>query len=79
MGKRLNKYGTLNLIKRLEKGESMKDIKKEIREHDILIAKEPGKIFDKCQSCGQKTVLVEDVMLCGPCCFGEAETTNGNW
>ena len=38
-----------------------------------------GKIQGKCESCGQDTILVEEVGLCGPCCFGEADTINGNW
>jgi len=42
-------------------------------------AKEPGKCLGECQSCGLETVLVEAVGLCGPCCFGEADTINGNW
>lgn len=32
-----------------------------------------------CMSCGFETFLVEDLGLCGPCCWGEAETINGNW
>ena len=31
-----------------------------------------------CQVCGQKPT-VHPVALCGPCCFGEAETAGGNW
>jgi ribosomal protein S14 len=42
-------------------------------------ATEDGKCFGECESCGQETVLVEEVNLCGPCCFGEADTINGNW
>ena len=38
-----------------------------------------GKSFGVCASCGLKTVLVKDVGLCGPCCFGEANTANGEW
>ncbi len=42
----------------------------------------------ECCNCGQSpTVVGEDVEtgekydteLCGPCCFGEAETFGGNW
>lgn len=43
------------------------------------IAKEEGKCFGECESCGFETVLVAEVGLCGPCCFGEADTINGNW
>lgn len=31
-----------------------------------------------CSNCGQKPT-VHPTGLCGPCCFGEAETANGNW
>lgn len=42
-------------------------------------AKEKGKSYGECEVCGSHTVLVEDLDLCGPCCFGEADTINGNW
>ncbi len=32
----------------------------------------------KCVSCGAKPT-VGNTDLCGPCCFGEAETAGGNW
>ncbi len=58
-----------------------RDIKleKEMNRRDRSIAKEEGKMFGECESCGFKTVLVAEVGLCGPCCFGEADTLNGNW
>ena len=31
-----------------------------------------------CEVCGQKPT-VHPTELCGPCCFGEAETIGGNW
>lgn len=31
-----------------------------------------------CENCGQKPT-VHPTGLCGPCCFGEAETAGGNW
>lgn len=31
-----------------------------------------------CECCGQKPT-VHPTGLCGPCCFGEAETAGGNW
>lgn len=31
-----------------------------------------------CTVCGSKPT-VGDVGLCGPCCFGEADTVGGNW
>lgn len=33
----------------------------------------------ECEVCGMNTLLVPEVCLCGPCCFGEADTLNGNW
>jgi ribosomal protein L37E len=32
----------------------------------------------ECSNCGQKPT-VHPTGLCGPCCFGEAETIGGNW
>lgn len=32
----------------------------------------------KCENCDEKPT-VGDLGLCGPCCFGEAETLGGNW
>lgn len=58
---------------------NIKKLKKEQEKMCREIAKEPGKMFGSCDSCEQETVLVEEVGLCGPCCFGEAETMNGNW
>ena len=31
-----------------------------------------------CEVCGSLPT-VHPTCLCGPCCFGEAETINGNW
>lgn len=31
-----------------------------------------------CEVCGNKPT-VGDLGLCGPCCFGEADTAGGNW
>lgn len=45
----------------------------------MMIARDPEKVFGKCESCEIETTLVKEVMLCGPCCFGEADTINGNW
>lgn len=56
-----------------------KKIEAQLRELDIEKSKEDGKVFGECESCGYETCLVEEVGLCGPCCFGEAETVNGNW
>jgi len=32
----------------------------------------------KCETCGASPV-VSGTGQCGPCCFGEADTVNGNW
>jgi len=32
----------------------------------------------ECETCGQKPT-VGSTGLCGPCCFGEADTAGGNW
>lgn len=32
-----------------------------------------------CDSCENEDVIVPEVGLCGPCCFGEAATAGGNW
>jgi len=32
----------------------------------------------KCSNCGQSPV-VPGIGLCGPCCFGEADTVDGDW
>jgi len=32
----------------------------------------------KCELCGDGPT-VGDTGLCGPCCFGEADTAGGNW
>ncbi len=31
-----------------------------------------------CQNCGELPT-VHPTELCGPCCFGEADTAGGNW
>lgn len=41
--------------------------------------KDGAKDWDtECQCCEAKPT-VHPTQLCGPCCFGEAETINGNW
>lgn len=69
----------MNLVERMNKGEKPEDLEKEILEHDKEVGKEKGKAFGFCESCGMETVLVEEVGLCGPCCWGEADRSNGNW
>lgn len=58
---------------------NIKKLEKEIKKVKKERAKEPGKVMGDCESCGSFTVLVEEVGLCGPCCFGEADTIMGNW
>jgi hypothetical protein len=33
---------------------------------------------EQCMNCGESPT-VHPTGLCGPCCFGEAETYGGNW
>jgi hypothetical protein len=41
--------------------------------------KQGDKNWDKgCVNCGEKPT-VHPTGLCGPCCFGEADTAGGNW
>lgn len=68
-----------DMVEALQSGLTVKQIEKELYKIDLEKAKEPDKCFGKCASCGYKTCLVEEVYLCGPCCFGEAATANGNW
>lgn len=56
-----------------------KQIEQQLKTHNVVRSKEKGKVFGSCESCGSDTCLVEEVGLCGPCCFGEADTINGNW
>lgn len=58
-----------------------KDLKleKELNRRNRTVAREEGKVLGECEVCGMETVLVEEVGLCGPCTFGEADTINGNW
>jgi len=74
-----NKHSIINIAKRLNAGESQESIEKEIEVVGKQRAKGKNKAWGECDSCEQTTVLVADVGLCGPCCFGEAETYNGNF
>lgn len=69
----------IDIIKRLNNGEKPEDIEKEIEVVGKKRAKGENKAWGECDSCEQTTVLVADVGLCGPCCFGESETYNGNF
>lgn len=69
----------IEIVEQLNSGKTIDQIEKELRVLDKKKVKEPGKIYGKCESCENLTCLVEEVGLCGPCCFGEAETANGNW
>ena len=57
----------------------MRNINKKIKELELSRSKEENKCLGKCECCGMSTVLVEDIGMCGPCTFGEADTINGNW
>lgn len=59
--------------------DNYKKLKQELRARDKKIGLQPGKEFGECESCGMETVLVEEIGMCGPCTFGEADTINGNW
>lgn len=63
----------------MTKTSETKKLERDIKKIEKIRSKEEGKIFGECESCGQMTVLVEEVGLCGPCCFGEADTIMGNW
>jgi ribosomal protein S14 len=63
----------------MSKGETVSSLRKEIKRVGMERAKENGKEFGECDSCGEKTVLDSELGMCGPCIWGEAETYNGNW
>ena len=69
----------LEMIKKMNNGMTQKELEAELRQIDLKKSKEKGKCFGTCDSCDQETVLVEGIGLCGPCCFGEADTANGEW
>ncbi len=58
--------------KKKSKGKAPKPVAKQVREQFV-------KNWDEaCIVChGVPTVGLTE--LCGPCCFGEADTVNGNW
>lgn len=62
-----------------DKGMSLDQIDEHFEKNARKESKKKGKIWGECESCGMETCLVEEVGLCGPCCFGEAETFAGNW
>lgn len=57
----------------------MKLLLKSQEVHCREVAKEKGKCYGECESCGAETVLVEEIGMCGVCTFGSAEYINGNW
>ena len=67
------------MVEQLNNGKSVKQLEKELRELDLKKSKEPGKYLGKCESCDNKTVLMKETDMCGPCSTGESETANGNW
>jgi hypothetical protein len=66
-------------VNELQKGKSVKQLEKELREVDLKKAKEPDKMFGTCDACQNETVLMKETGMCGPCSTGEADTANGNW
>lgn len=59
------------------------EVQAQLRQHGATVGGRSMKDGDKdwdtgCQACGQKPT-VHPTQLCGPCCFGEAETAGGNW
>lgn len=51
----------------LEKGKRIGALKDGAKDHDT-----------ECEIC-EATPTVHPTGLCGPCCFGEVDTINGNW
>lgn len=53
-------------------------------DNDVLAADAPAEEVGgvdwehECDNCGA-TPVVSGIGLCGPCCFGEADTMGGNW
>lgn len=66
-------------VMKLQRGMTVKQLEAEYRATALKNSKQKGKRFGKCSSCKEKTCLVADIGLCGPCCFGESSTINGNW
>jgi hypothetical protein len=46
---------------------------------ELAPRKTGSKVWGHCDVCDMYTLLVYPTGLCGPCCFGESETLNGNW
>lgn len=52
---------------------------KKKKAHKQALVKDGGKNWNvPCENCGELPT-VHPTGLCGPCCFGEAETYGGNW
>jgi hypothetical protein len=66
---------------RMQNGESPEEIRRsEIKEGKARVKSDKkNKSWGECESCQYETVLVKEVGLCGPCCFGESATYNGNF
>lgn len=63
--------------KRTISGRTCGDCRKPLPPHFSLA--DGDKDYDTpCEVCGEKPT-VHPTGLCGPCCFGEAETYGGNW
>ena len=59
---------------RAEKKQQQRTEEKESRK-----AKLEESEWGECEACSLETFLVAQTGLCGPCCFGEAATINGNF
>ncbi len=57
------------------------DLPKSVRLEDFVLGRRDDRSPEcgACESCGAQEPLVESTGLCGPCCFGEAETAGGNF
>lgn len=66
-------------IMKLQSGMTVKELEAQHRATALKNSKQKGKRFGVCDSCKQETCLVADIGMCGPCCFGESATIDGNW
>lgn len=58
---------TVQLQEKFDKAKRIKALKDGAKDYDT-----------PCQNC-DALPTVHPTALCGPCCFGEAETAGGNW
>lgn len=56
-----------------------KPVKQKSKQKPIDTHRDSDPNYDQeCDLCGEKPTVGE-TGLCGPCCFGEADTAGGNW